>query len=595
MPRLAWPPSAAVGRQIHRPLIVEMTSEASMSPLVPASAVVAFGTGAERKEYKPLYGTTIPFQQPNCRDGDFKTIRAMVNGSEEQPTTECGDFSSCYLLPIIGCCYMACRMMLIESHEIGIIRCSGRVRILGPGWHRLSSPTHEFIGKYPVVQDYINVPPLSIVRIRQGDVGFAYNKSEVEVLLPGLHVRVDASFTFNNFANVKSFQQAVIDFGPIHFFTVDSGFVRIAFHSGLVDILPAGRYAVNSNTFQLAESLSIRHENLLFSESKVMLVGGISMKITGQLTYCIEDPAKFVLTMDRAKYLKTIENVIEAEFATHFSKVHLEQNMDETSAPLPHSSLAEKANNKPRPVLGGAIPEHKDEDKDDDHPGTQVIGMATATPASDVYTTFQGNAPVNTAPEGEPGAFRKMNVRASNGIPRNEICSSIKKHMQPLFLSWGLKVIELQINRAELADAHYAAEYESSSLTVAKMKANARAQEAKNFVTIAQAEADVAKRRLEVKAEVDSQLAIANAQAQAKIIMARATAEAAELEADGRNKAAQKLSDPFGKRMMIGELDVSRAKALSNLRSLIVQPNSSLIQSLGAQAGGADMLPGAVE
>jgi hypothetical protein len=85
-----------------------------------------------------------------------------------------------------------------------------------------------------------------------------------------------------------------------------------------------------------------------------------------------------------------------------------------------------------------------------------------------------------------------------------------------LFVSWGLKVIELQINRAELADAHYAAEYEASyvmlsmlqllmqhslfilsslyvhvididsSLTVAKMKANARAQEAKNFVTIAQ-------------------------------------------------------------------------------------------------------------
>jgi hypothetical protein len=65
----------------------------------------------------------------------------MVNGSDEQPTTECGDFSACYLVPIFGCCYMACRMMLIESHEIGIIRVSGRVRLLGPGWHRLTSPT----------------------------------------------------------------------------------------------------------------------------------------------------------------------------------------------------------------------------------------------------------------------------------------------------------------------------------------------------------------------------------------------------------------------------------------------------------------------
>jgi hypothetical protein len=78
--------------------------------------------------------------------------------------------------------------------------------------------------------------------------------------------------------------------------------------------------------------------------------------------------------------------------------------------------------------------------------------------------------------------------------------------------------------------------------------------------------------------------------------MARATAEAAELEADGRNKAAEKLRDPFGKRIMIGEQDVSRARALSNLRSLIVQPNSSLLQSLGIHADGpAGGLPGVPE
>jgi hypothetical protein len=48
-------------------------------------------------------------------------------------------------------------------------------------------------------------------------------------------------------------------------------------------------------------------------------LGGISMKITGQLTYSIEEPAKFVLTMDRSRYLKTIENVIEG----NSSRLHI--------------------------------------------------------------------------------------------------------------------------------------------------------------------------------------------------------------------------------------------------------------------------------
>lgn len=259
--------------------------------------------------------------------------------------------------------------------------------------------------------------------------------------------------------------------------------------------------------------------------------------------------------------------------------------MDDTSQPLPNkTTLAE--GKKGRPMLGGAHridEEHKGEEKDD-------------TPA--VTGTFAGvgtafASPVEASTEGQPGAYKKMNVRQSNGIPRNEICASIKKHMEPLFISWGLKVIELQINRAELADVRYAAEYESSSLTVAKTKADARAQEAKNFVTIASAEAAAAKRMLEVKAEADAQLAMATAQAQAKIILARATAEAAELEADGRNKAAGKMSDPFAKRLMIGEQDVTKARALSNLRSLIVQPNSQLLQSINGGAIGAE-LPGAV-
>lgn len=307
--------------------------------------------------------------------------------------------------------------------------------------------------------------------------------------------------------------------------------------------------------------------------------------------------------------------------------------MDNTSAPLPRTKLAKTS----VPVLGSVAEEVEtkrefksgngcDEDFLQTHtaPPLQAIAVPVV-PATTTTSSFEGFHSVD-----EPGAYRRR-LTGAGGIPRNEICSAIKSHMyvymsrtskdeqreiikkkiffwlfhcleftcfflthllfvfgtnrSPLFTSWGLRVIELQINRIELADARYAAEYESSSLTVAKTKADARAQEAKNFVIIASAEAAAAKRMLEVKAEVDAQLALATAQAQAKIILARATAEATELEADGRNKAAAKLSDPFAKRVLVGEQDIAKSKALSNLRSLVVQPNSPLVAFGGAAVG----------
>lgn len=80
--------------------------------------------------------------------------------------------------------------------------------------------------------------------------------------------------------------------------------------------------------------MSVRNENLLFSESKVLLSGGISMKITGQLTYCIDDPMRFVNTLDRQNYLRTIENMIEAEFATVREQKKKKKNAHTQNKPL---------------------------------------------------------------------------------------------------------------------------------------------------------------------------------------------------------------------------------------------------------------------
>ncbi len=89
-----------------------------------------------------------------------------------------------------------------------------------------------------IVTDTISCNTAHIIRINQAELGLAFNNSQVEILLPGVHVRNSPFFQFQRRVNISD---PVIQFGGVTIFTVKSGQVRICNHHGIVKVYPEGR------------------------------------------------------------------------------------------------------------------------------------------------------------------------------------------------------------------------------------------------------------------------------------------------------------------------------------------------------------------
>lgn len=88
-------------------------------------------------------------------------------------------------------------------------------------------------------EDTISCNTAHIIRINQGELGLAFNNSNVEILLAGVHVRNSPFFQFHRRVAIND---NTIQFGGVSIFTVKSGQVRIANHHGIVKVYSEGRY-----------------------------------------------------------------------------------------------------------------------------------------------------------------------------------------------------------------------------------------------------------------------------------------------------------------------------------------------------------------
>ena len=140
------------------------------------------------------------------------------------------------------------KMQLIRQGEWGFSNNNGVYEILFPGRHLLSSPLNSYIKTVSQGDDHITAGPINIIRVSRGQIGCGWNDGLPELLCPGRHVRNSAAFKFVGLFPVT---QELITFGPIKILTVKSGQVRVCYEKGAVVVYKEGRYAINSNTFEI--------------------------------------------------------------------------------------------------------------------------------------------------------------------------------------------------------------------------------------------------------------------------------------------------------------------------------------------------------
>jgi len=267
--------------------------------------------------------TPIPYVEPNVHpEREIQDIESRIENSKSSGIS-CGDASLMCLtsLTIIGACCVCKNTLLINSNQYGFIVNSGKVVFLKPGWHYVGYPFMNKLQRYDISSQFIKVNNFQLFRVNQDEIGIGINNTELEVLLPGTHVRTNGTYVFQG---TWKLDEDIVE-GPIKILTVKTGTVVVCYNKGVAEILQQGRYAVNSNGFIIANTLDITHQNFKFTKHRVLLEGGINMLVSGLLTYQIVDVAKLIKNVDFNSVQKFLENIVEADLTKVFSTIYFEQ------------------------------------------------------------------------------------------------------------------------------------------------------------------------------------------------------------------------------------------------------------------------------
>jgi len=267
--------------------------------------------------------TPIPYVEPNVQpEREIQDIESCIQNSKSSGIS-CADATlmCATSLTIVGAFCVCKNTVLINSNQYGFVVNSGKVVFLKPGWHYVGKPLMTGIKRFDISNNYIKVNNFQLIRVNQDEIGFGINNTELEVLLPGTHIRTNGAYVFKGLYKLDE----DITEGPIKILTVKTGTVVVCYNRGIAEILQQGRYAVNSNAFMIANTLDITHQNFKFSKHKVLLEGGINMHVSGLLTYQIVDVAKLIKNVDFKSVQKYLEHIVEADLTKVFSTIYFEQ------------------------------------------------------------------------------------------------------------------------------------------------------------------------------------------------------------------------------------------------------------------------------
>ena len=483
-------------------------------------------------QFKSVIGDLPIFEANVNPNNAHQDLANLINGGsldESDWTCAC-----CCLMTGFGVCYVASGQFLVDQGQYGFAMNNGVPRIFFAGRHVLLHPFNHFVGVYNIGSDYINVGPVTICRVPQGQIGLAYNNARVEILLPGVHCRNDAAFRFDRLAKMD---EELIEFGPIKFLIVRSGGVRVCYYGGKVSIFNEGRYAINSNTFVVTQLINTQQQNLRFNRHKVLLDGGISLFVEGLLTFQVTDVEQLIHQIGDRDLRRSVEDVTKAELARVFASIHLEQI----------SSSVQQA---------GAVKEDV------------VLGAA-------VDSTNEGEARAKIC---ERVIYYVRPTVGAWGV------SIINFQLESTALADEKYAQEYEASSLQLAkaNANLRALAAQNQLMITKAKAEAEAvrlaAEGTKNQSVLQAQAKAEALKIEAAAKV----AAAQSEKEALLIKAAAEASARVIEGNSRNDAAKAMPNEFARQYALQSLNVEFARSLK-AQTLTVMADSLIGKSLVAQ------------
>lgn len=222
---------------------------------------------------------------------------------------------------------------LIQQGEIGLLLDNGNPVFLAPGRYTFESPLKKFLGTKSISDARIDLGPIQIVTINQGELGLSTKNGKNIILEPGRYfLEAPHKFVKSVLAN-----QRVIELGTHRRITVPEGYVFIAIDDGeQIIITPShegrkGPYITDSPTFLYNADTCLQPTQRQVVELEKLTVNTkemIPIKIEGLITYRISDPKTAFLSVN------DVHGAIKRQAEATLTSVFAHLSIDEIAASL---------------------------------------------------------------------------------------------------------------------------------------------------------------------------------------------------------------------------------------------------------------------
>ena len=290
----------------------------------PAAHTVTY----DANEYKKVYGT-IAHADDNIKVHPEESLYQALERRKllRKPSTPKG----------IGC-------HLVQQGELGLCRDNGRPVFLSPGRHTLWSPMAKYKDTVKISDALIELGPVQIVTINQGELGLSRKNGETILLDPGRYILMAP----HKFEKTTAANAMYIELGTYRRITVPARYIAIAFDKGRQIIISPedtqnGPFETNSPTFRFDEETGFQPVQLQvreLDELKVNTRDGITITAKGLLTYLIHDPhAAFMTVQD-------IHGAVKRAAEATLTNIFLNTSIDQIAPSIPTNSS--NKDDKPR-------------------------------------------------------------------------------------------------------------------------------------------------------------------------------------------------------------------------------------------------------
>lgn len=193
-----------------------------------------------------------------------------------------------FALTGFGIPYLFGKSFTVRQGELALTWNNGEPEIYGPGLHYLVSPLHNYHSSVPINQKIINLGPIKIITVNEGEIGVSRNNGRLEILRPGRHVLESATHIFEEF---KSLNQKHIQIGQKTIVTAEQGEVGITFLNGALQLVREGaRKVLHQASHVFKGFLSVKQETKTLDEIKVSTADNVELKIKADVIYRITNP-----------------------------------------------------------------------------------------------------------------------------------------------------------------------------------------------------------------------------------------------------------------------------------------------------------------